>query len=78
MIKLEGLVYGKKVKISIERAPHVCISIQERLDTIFDLTGRQGCPNDCPYIYPSRDPGTDLEILNTNICDVMCKEIEKG
>lgn len=56
MIKLEGLIYGKRITIELEHAPHVCIVVQDRLKNIFDLTNRRGCPKKCPYT----DPYTDI------------------
>lgn len=70
MIKLEGLIYGKKIKIELESNPHICIAIQGKLATIFDRTDRQGCPQNCPYILNN---GWEGQYHEGRLCDVICK-----
>jgi len=68
MIKLEGSIYGEKIGIETEgESPHVCIAVQEKLRDVLDLTRRQGCPKDCPYVIRSSSDDTK------HICDVEVK-----
>ncbi len=73
MIKIEGLIYGKKIRIECEY-PQICAIIQVKLGDVFDRNNQQGCPEKCPYIIRNSSEPPDYIKY---ICDVIVKKEDK-
>lgn len=67
MIKLNGMICGKKFEMKCEDNT-VCMVFQTRLRDLMDIQLKEGCPEDCIYVVRKQEDNPYF------ICNVLIKK----